>query len=176
MPEIISFRNMTLEDLPLMEKWLQSPQVYEFYGGKPMEPDNVQKKYRPRILDSHPVRPFIFRYNSKPAGFLQKYEIEKKTAAEWGFAEEKSVYGIDCFIGEPQLFNKGIGTKMVKEFIKKIIHEDAPDFILLDPSKTNKRAIRCYEKAGFKVRCELDEGTSLLMEYNCSFILDSHSV
>ncbi|WP_353733564.1 GNAT family N-acetyltransferase [Rossellomorea vietnamensis] len=83
---------------------------------------------------------------------------------------------MDCFIGESELFNKGIGTKMVKEFINQIIQEDAPDFIVLDPSKENKRAIRCYEKAGFKSRSEINEGTSLVMEFNCSLNRPSHSV
>ncbi|TYR76639.1 GNAT family N-acetyltransferase [Rossellomorea vietnamensis] len=176
MEKVILFKEMTAEDIPLMEKWLQSPPVYEFYGGKPMEPEAVRKKYNPRILGSHFVRPYIFLYDGTPAGYLQKYKIEESQSFQWGFAKEESIIGIDCFIGESELFNKGIGTKMVKEFINQIIQEDTPSFIVLDPSMENKRAVRCYEKAGFKKRSEINEGTSLLMEINCSLIRLPHSV
>ena len=80
---------------------------------------------------------------------------------------------MDQFIGEPDYWNKGIGTKymkMVFEFLKKARKADA---VILDPHQDNKRALRMYEKAGFRIirdlpKHELHEGKKrdcYLMEY-----------
>ena len=42
------------------------------------------------------------------------------------------------------------GTLIVKSFIEKIFADYPAKFIYIDPAVTNKRAIRCYEKAGFQ--------------------------
>jgi hypothetical protein len=56
---------------------------------------------------------------------------------------------------------------MVVDFISNILRLEAPSTIVLDPDKINKRAIRCYEKARFVTRCEINDGSSLLMEFKC---------
>jgi ribosomal protein S18 acetylase RimI-like enzyme len=58
--------------------------------------------------------------------------------------------GIDQFIGDENYLDKGIGEKTIKMFIKLIKQQNKPKAIVLDPSPDNKRAIRCYEKVGFK--------------------------
>ena len=58
---------------------------------------------------------------------------------------------MDLFIGEEDYLNKGYGTKIVKQFEKKIFDEFNAKTIYIDPSVTNKRAIRCYEKAGISI-------------------------
>jgi aminoglycoside 6'-N-acetyltransferase len=165
--QAITFRKMTIENIPLLTQWLQTPLVYEFFNGTPSSLEEVRHKYLPRIKEEHPVRPYIFHYRGVPSGYLQYYPVSKEEAAEWGYSEKHTVIGMDCFIGEPSLFNKGIGTSMVSEFMKKIIRLETPTFIVLDPSKTNKRAIRCYEKAGFITKVEVNDGSSLLMEFKC---------
>ena len=80
---------------------------------------------------------------------------------------------MDQFIGEPEYWNKGIGTKytkMVFDFLKKERNADA---VILDPHQDNSRAIRMYQKAGFRIiedlpEHELHEGKKqdcYLMEY-----------
>ena len=41
---------------------------------------------------------------------------------------------------------------MIFEFLRKKRNADA---VILDPHKDNKRAIKCYEKAGFRIIKEL---------------------
>ena len=83
------------------------------------------------------------------------------------------VYGMDQFIGEPEYWSKGIGskyTKMIFEFLKKERNANA---VILDPHKNNPRAIRSYQKSGFRIiedlpEHELHEGKKedcYLMEY-----------
>ena len=164
MTEEIIYRKMTEKDIPLLTTWLQTPLVYEFFNGVPSSCEEVHNKYLPRIQGKHPVKPYIFSYKGNPAGYLQKYKIESRAASEWGYAEEDTIYGMDCFIGDPDIFNQGVGTRMVRGFVNHILHSDSPSYIVLDPAKKNKRAIRCYEKAGFKIIREISDGSSLLME------------
>lgn len=63
--------------------------------------------------------------------------------------ENPGTFCIDLFIAESDFLNKGFGTEIIKQFTKKLIHELNAKKILIDPAAKNKRAIRCYEKAGF---------------------------
>ena len=52
---------------------------------------------------------------------------------------------MDQFIGEPNYWSKGIGTRYIKlifEFLKKERNANA---VILDPHKNNPRAIRAYQ-------------------------------
>ncbi len=74
----------------------------------------------------------------KPIGYFQYY-----------FDEIGSI-GIDQFIGEEDYLNRGVGERAIKMFVEMITRQYRPARIILDPSPENKRAVRCYEKVGFK--------------------------
>jgi aminoglycoside 6'-N-acetyltransferase len=83
------------------------------------------------------------------------------------------IYGIDQFIGEPQYWNKGIGTRLVTGMVQYLLEEKGATIVIMDPQVRNTRAIQCYEKCGFeKVKFlpehELHEGVMRdcwLLEY-----------
>ncbi len=57
---------------------------------------------------------------------------------------------------------------MVKAFSNWLLSQPGVTRIITDPSPTNLRAIRCYEKAGF-VKCGVistPDGAAMLMEKN----------
>ena len=64
---------------------------------------------------------------------------------------------MDQFIGEPEYWSRGIGSKYVQMVLKFLKAEQNADAVILDPWKSNARAIRAYEKAGFKIIAELPE-------------------
>ena len=61
------------------------------------------------------------------------------------------VFAMDQFIGEPACWNKGIGSSFLRLMSAFLKEAKAADVILLDPRKSNPRAIRAYEKAGFRI-------------------------
>ena len=64
---------------------------------------------------------------------------------------------MDQFIGEPNYWSKGIGTRYIKlifEFLKK---KEMLMQLFLDPHKNNPRAIRAYQKSGFRIIEDLPE-------------------
>ena len=80
---------------------------------------------------------------------------------------------IKAFIGEPDYWNRGIGTEYLKPALKFLRKERHADAIIMDPHQDNIRAIKCYQKTGFRIikslpEHELHEGAMrdcYLMEY-----------
>ena len=56
----------------------------------------------------------------------------------------------DRFIGEPNYWNKGIGTEVMKKVIGYLVSDKEAQYVMVDPQCRNIRAIHCYEKCGFK--------------------------
>lgn len=68
-----------------------------------------------------------------------------------------------CLLGEEDYLGKGYGAEVVKKFSAKLLAPLGVARVILDPFADNKRAIRCYEKAGFSfVRTAKDtQGTEI---------------
>ena len=52
-------------------------------------------------------------------------------------------------------WNKGIGTRFMKMILEYLVNEKSAKAVILDPHQNNPRAVRMYEKAGFKIIKEL---------------------
>lgn len=148
----ISIRKMkdTHFDYVLMAKWLSDPKVLFYYEGRDnaFGIDRIKEKYSPRVLGEDAVTPCIIELNDKPIGYVQYYyENEKK---ELRVENYDIPCGIDVFIGETEYQNQGIGTNALKLLTKYLFEVKSADVILIDPQTWNKRAIKCYEKCGFK--------------------------
>ena len=63
---------------------------------------------------------------------------------------------MDQFIGEPNYWSKGIGTRYIK-LILNFEKERNANAVILDPHKNNPRAIRAYQKSGFRIIEDLPE-------------------
>lgn len=162
----MEIRKMSQKDLPLMTKWLNTKEVLEFFGD-PAAPPNamqVREKYGPRIAGSVAVEPYIVEIEGKPFAFMQCYRLTDEDYKSYGYSIEETIYGIDQFIGEPELFGKGYGTRMVTEFLNFIFNERGAGAVIVDPELTNPRAIRCYEKCGFQKIKQIDGDRKWLME------------
>lgn len=78
---------------------------------------------------------------------------------------DPGVRGIDQFLAEEANLNQGLGSAMVTAFVRRLFEDSGVTRIQTDPSPTNPRAIRCYEKAGFRRIGLVDtpDGQALLM-------------
>lgn len=138
----------------LIDRWLSSVQVSEFYNTHPVGIDNIKKKYQSRVLGTSGIKCMIIEYNTWPIGYLQFYKMQYEDYEidnlRDNLKQYNNIYAIDVFIGESGFICKGIGTKVMKLICKYIFNSRKCDLIIIDPNIYNKRAIRCYEKAGFK--------------------------
>ena len=154
------FRPMTTADLPLIRHWLALPHVREWWGD-PAE----QYALVSGDLDEPAMDQFIVSIGGNDFGYLQCYDL---TAWNSGFGEQpKGTRGIDLFIGEPGMIERGHGSGLIRAFVDGRLAQGAPRMVT-DPDPENPRAIRAYEKAGFeKVRLvDTPDGIALLMVRN----------
>jgi aminoglycoside 2''-phosphotransferase len=170
----LRIRTLTEKDFPLMLKWLTDDRVLQFYGGR-------DKKYTLETLKEHYTEPWedevirvIIEYNGQPIGYGQIYKMYDELYDDYQYPRSNEiVYGMDQFIGEVDYWSKGIGTKYTRMIFDFLKEERNVDAVILDPHQDNPRAIRMYQKAGFRIiedlpEHELHEGKKedcYLMEY-----------
>jgi aminoglycoside 6'-N-acetyltransferase len=150
-------------DYRLMAKWLTDERILEFYEGRdqPYSYERVVEKYRPRIRGEDPVNACILVHRGREIGYLHYYSVASPQAYE--LDDARDTYGIDLFIGEPEHWHRGVGTRALSALVGYIFDELKARKIVIDPRVDNLRAIRSYDKCGFgKVKIlvghELHEG------------------
>jgi RimJ/RimL family protein N-acetyltransferase len=139
---MLTIRVLTEDDFPLLLEWLAKPHVKEWWDDGD---DTLEKVARHYSRQSSTKQRFILLYHAGPQeakeqliGYLQ-YEIN-----------EEGIASIDQFIGAEEMLNQGLGTQAIKLLLTHITTRHQPAIVTVDPAPTNKRAIRCYEKVGFR--------------------------
>ncbi|MCG2592272.1 aminoglycoside 6'-N-acetyltransferase [Ramlibacter sp. XY19] len=146
----VSLRLMTEHDIPLLHGWLNEPHVVQWWGGERPSLDEVRAKYLPRVLAQERVIPYIGMLGDTPFAYAQSYVALGAGGGWWEEETDPGVRGIDQSIGLPELLGQGLGTALVRALVDLLFADPAVTRIQTDPSPDNPRAIRCYEKAGFR--------------------------
>ena len=111
------------------------PEVERWWRG--LTPEHVRAKARG---GDDGVVAFAIVVDDEVAGMIQHYE---ETDEEFRHA------GIDLFLGAPY-HGRGLGTDAVHTMARHLIDDLGHHRLVIDPAAHNERAIRCYEKVGFK--------------------------
>jgi aminoglycoside 6'-N-acetyltransferase len=159
---------MSEADLPMVRRWLERPHVREWWG----EPETELGCMRDMIEGRDTTRPFIFSVGGEPAGYIQYWFIGHHQNADWiadhpWLAELPSdAVGVDLSISEPGLLSRGVGSAVLRAFAERLAAEGHRT-IIIDPDPANRRAVRAYEKAGFRPIPRLygQTGDVLIMQY-----------
>lgn len=172
----LTVRTLEQPDAQLLAKWLSDPLVLEYYEGRdrPHDMNLVQEHF---YQNTDGVNRCIIQYNGQGIGYLQYYLIDEEDRREYGYTDlEGRIFGMDQFIGETGYWNKGIGTKLINAMTTYLAAEEQASKIIMDPQAWNERALRVYDKCGFKkIRLleqhEWHEGEyrdCWLIEYDCT--------
>ncbi|HLZ04494.1 MAG TPA: GNAT family N-acetyltransferase [Bradyrhizobium sp.] len=155
--EAYTFRPMAEADLPLILRWLQTPEVVRWWGDPGEQYGLVSGDLAHPDMDQ-----FLVALDGRLFAYIQCYRL-----STWnqGFgAQPRDARGIDQFIGEPTFVGRGHGSKFIRQFVDDLLLKGTPR-VVTDPDPENIRAIRAYENAGFlrDRLVETPDGPALLM-------------
>ncbi|MFZ5827125.1 MAG: GNAT family N-acetyltransferase [Bacillota bacterium] len=140
----------TPDDVGHLARWLSDTRVLAHYEGRDNPHDEAKVRHVfYETLPEHEV-PCIVEFDGTPLGYLQFYPLDPESLTAYGYAETALVFGIDQFIGEPEWWNRGLGTRMVRLMLAYLFEMEGAERVVVDPVAGNSRALRMYEKCGFR--------------------------
>ena len=138
------FRAVTEADLPMLSAWLAEPHVAEWWNDGP----GAALAEIVEAMESDSTEPLIVELDGKPIGYVQSYDPHLEDDHPYQ-DQPFGTLGIDVTIGVPELVGIGHGSRLVNAFVEILFEEGCPR-VIIDPHPGNGRAIRAYEKAGFR--------------------------
>ena len=136
----LRLRPITPDDLPALMRWLGDPEVMAFYGRPPSNLTEARGEFLE--LSSLPCWRFIIEAGSRAVGEIQY---------AYSYPDATWSAGIDIFIGEPDARDRGLGTEAIRTLLRYLFETRRVSRVVIDPEPSNHRAIRAYEKAGFRL-------------------------
>ena len=148
----------------MLHEWLQRTHVAEAWTPTPSL-DEVIEDFGRKTRPDYPVQGYIACDGDHAIGFIQSYVVKDCGDGWWEDETDPGARGIDQFLASADQLGRGLGTAMVKAFVARLFEDPAVTHVQTDPNPRNARAIRCYEKAGFRAVREVDtpDGRALLM-------------
>ena len=138
-----TFRDLTPRDLPMVARWLEEPHLKEWWGDPVEAIEEIEA-----AIDDISTEPLIVELDGRPIAYLQNYDPHLEDGHPYQ-DQPTGTLGLDMSIGDPALVGKGHGSAIIRQFAAQLFDEGAPRLII-DPDPANGRAIRAYEKAGFR--------------------------
>ncbi|MET3549542.1 aminoglycoside 6'-N-acetyltransferase [Paenibacillus favisporus] len=145
----VSVRKLEAGDADHLVRWLSDPRVLEYYEGRdrPHDMAMVQEHF----YRDDQIEACIIQLDDRDIGYIQYYHVDPEEREVYGYGEgDGRIFGMDQFIGEPDCWNRGIGTRLIQGMVSYLTNTLQADKIVMDPQTWNARALRVYEKCGFR--------------------------
>lgn len=157
-PPVYDIRDLDEDDLPLLAAWLELPHWRDWWA----QADDELAQIRDHI-DSVSVEPLIVELDDEPIAYAQVYDPHLEDGHPYA-DQPFGTLGIDISIGPAEALAQGHGSAILNQLAEMLFAEGAPRLVI-DPDPSNARAIRAYEKAGFRPLGERvsEYGRALLM-------------
>jgi aminoglycoside 6'-N-acetyltransferase len=139
---VYRFREFTRADLPMITRWLHTPEVVRWWGD-PQE----QIVLLTEDLDEPQMRQWIVEHDRHPFAYIQAYGPHAWPQPHLNHLPERAEV-LDAFIGEPAMLGRGHGSAMLRAFAQRLRAAGAP-VVAIDPDPDNHRARRAFARAGF---------------------------
>jgi aminoglycoside 6'-N-acetyltransferase len=131
----ITIRPVLPEDAPALAAILAQPGVARWWGE--FDQDRVEQEL---IVGEPDLRVYTIELDGRLVGAIQSHE---ETDPEYRHA------AIDLFL-DAGVQGRGVGPAAIRVLSRRLIDEDGHHRITIDPAADNVRAIRAYEKVGFR--------------------------
>jgi aminoglycoside 6'-N-acetyltransferase len=132
--EQVVLRPLRVEDAPRLAELATAPEVARWW------PELTESELVEKADGRGDATGFAIWEGGELVGLVQYYE------------ELDPMYrhaGIDLFIGEPHQ-ERGLGTDALRAMVRHLIRDRGHHRLVIDPAAANERAIRAYERVGFR--------------------------
>jgi len=155
-----SFRPATAEDLPMLRRWLATPEPTRWWGDPAREAALLEGDLgEPNMV----MR--IVSFDGRSFAYAQDYDVGVWPQEHFGHLPA-GARAIDAFIGKPDMLGCGHGSAFLRLLARRLINEGAPA-VVIDPAADNLRARRAYTRAGFagEMVVPTDSGPVIVMTF-----------
>ena len=155
-----TFRPVSASDLPMLRRWLESPECRRWWG----DPD-AEYAFLEEDLANPLMRMRLVGLDGRPFAYVQDYAIDSWPQPHLAHLP-RGTRAIDTFIGEPDMIGRGHGSGYLRLAAEQLIADGAP-CVAIDPSPDNLRALAAYARAGFVEggRVNTPNGPAMLMTF-----------
>ncbi len=162
---MVDLRPMRIDDVVLLAAWDEDPDVRAALGGRGAD----WYDWSTELIRDVPWRELLIaEEDGRPIGFVQLTDARDEESHHWGDVDA-GIWAIDIWIGSPQDRGRGLGTKVMRQAIRRVFEVHAATAVLIDPNVSNRRAIAFYERLGFEPVAEryFDDDECLVMRFSC---------
>jgi aminoglycoside 6'-N-acetyltransferase len=124
----LSFPAIARADLPMVARWLGTPEVLRWWGDPKEQIDLITED-----LDEPLMRQWIVEHQSRAFAYMQAYPANAWPQTHLTHLPNGAVV-IDAFIGEPAMLGCGHGSAFLHVVGEKLLAEGAP-IVAIDPDR-----------------------------------------
>ncbi|EJQ95093.1 N-acetyltransferase [Bacillus mycoides] len=136
-------RLLEMDDLPIILEWYNDEELHDIVDVRTFKRYTIEE-----------LRKYWTEKLSRSYASYHVIVVEDEVIGRVGLKKKRNddiyVMEYSILIGVSNLYSKGLGTEITKYFITKSFLDPDIQAVVLQVREDNKRAIRCYEKAGFK--------------------------
>jgi aminoglycoside 6'-N-acetyltransferase len=132
--KLAQVRRATSADADTLVAWHADPEVVKLWDNETFTRDEMLER-----LARPDVDPYIVEADGRPVGYLQA----------WSDADLPGVAGLDMFL-VPSARGRGLGPDAARALAEWLLAFGDVDHVTVDPYRLNERAVRGWEKAGFR--------------------------
>ena len=140
----VSLRPAVRADWDLIRGWLERPDIQEWWG--PLSATEAEVNV---ALSSEHALCRIILAGGTPVGYAHAVD-----ATLWGEALPQDLqagtWDLDLFIASEELRGKGVGQAALAQLKDEVFASTLALAVCVFPSIRNERAVRAYERAGFR--------------------------
>lgn len=130
--------------------WLAQPHVATWWG----DAARAIQHARECPPESHA----LIVAEGTPVGYLCWQPLPKEELEAADLSDlPAGLVDIDILIGDPDLLGQGLGSRALESLLTRLRCEPSVAFAGLGASASNTNAIRCFEKAGFRLHREFQD-------------------
>ncbi len=147
----LSFRKICVEDAEMIRNWIKSNEFtrHWYYFDKTPRLATIKNKIEKKYTEPR-TKAMIVLVDNQPMGYIQSYPVDGCGAWANKVRVADNMVSIDYFIGDLNYIHKGIGSKMILEYIEQIIKKEGYSVAMISPDPKNIANCKCVEKCGFR--------------------------